>query len=149
MQLRRTPHRARAQMTPKPVPDEAGLFVVDATWGTINPIEIEPGVETVGELEVIAHLESGGRVIDTRPAPIFAKATLPGATNIPHGEMGARIREVPRDERVILFCNGPQCSATPDAIRALLDTGHPADGLLYYRGGIHDWVTLGLPLAPG
>lgn len=29
---------------------------------------------------------------------------------------------------------------------ALLSAGHPAAALLYYRGGIHDWVTLGLPL---
>lgn len=40
----------------------------------------------------------------------------------------------------------PQCTATPRAIAALLSAGHPAAALLYYRGGIHDWVTLGLPL---
>jgi hypothetical protein len=28
----------------------------------------------------------------------------------------------------------------------LLEEGHPADSILFYRGGIHDWVTLGLPL---
>jgi rhodanese-related sulfurtransferase len=133
-------------MVPRPVPGEPGSFVVDATWGTINPIEIAPGVATVGELEVCAHLEAGLPVIDTRPAKVFAKATLPGARNIPHAEMAARWEEVPRDEKVVLFCNGPQCSATPQAIAALLAAGHPPEGLLYYRGGIHDWVTLGLPL---
>jgi hypothetical protein len=46
----------------------------------------------------------------------------------------------------VLFCNGPQCTATPRAVAALLAAGHPATSLLYYRGGIHDWVTLGLPL---
>ena len=48
----------------------------------------------------------------------------------------------------MLFCNGPQCAATPDAIRTLLRAGYPAERLAYYRGGIHDWVTLGLPLEP-
>ena len=47
----------------------------------------------------------------------------------------------------IVFCNGPQCPATAQAIEALLAAGWPAKRLLYYRGGIHDWVTLGLPLA--
>ncbi len=32
---------------------------------------------------------------------------------------------------------GPQCAATPDAIRPPLDAGHPAERLFYYRGGIH------------
>jgi len=47
----------------------------------------------------------------------------------------------------IVFCNGPQCSATAQAIEALLAAGWPPERLLYYRGGIHSWVTLGLPLA--
>jgi hypothetical protein len=28
----------------------------------------------------------------------------------------------------------------------MLVAGEPAEELLYYRGGVHDWVTLGLPL---
>lgn len=136
-------------MVPKPVPGEPGRFVVDATWGHINPIEIAPGVTTIGELEVLEHLEDGLPVIDTRPERIWARSTIPGARSVPHGELLERMDEVPCDERVVLFCNGPQCSATPDAIRILLDVGHPPAGLLYYRGGIHDWMTLGLPVSPG
>ena len=49
----------------------------------------------------------------------------------------------------ILFCNGPQCAATPDAVEALLAAGYPAGALAYYRGGLHDWQTLGLPVEPG
>jgi rhodanese-related sulfurtransferase len=50
----------------------------------------------------------------------------------------------------VFFCNGPLCSATPAMVRALLGAGHPATAILYYRGGMHDWITLGLPAArPG
>jgi hypothetical protein len=28
----------------------------------------------------------------------------------------------------------------------LLESGQPAEAMRYYRGGIRDWVTLGLPL---
>jgi hypothetical protein len=27
-----------------------------------------------------------------------------------------------------------------------LDAGYPADKILFYRGGIHDWIILGLPV---
>jgi hypothetical protein len=37
--------------------------------------------------------------------------------------------------------------ATSDAVQQLLDHGYPPKAILYYRGGIHDWVTLGLPVA--
>ena len=46
----------------------------------------------------------------------------------------------------VFFCNGPQCAATPDLIRTLLTGGYPPEAILYYRGGIHDWMTLGLPI---
>jgi rhodanese-related sulfurtransferase len=136
-------------MTPKPVPGEHGLFVVDATWGTIAPIAIAPGVQSVGELELREHIQSGLPVIDTRPAKVFAKASIPGATNIPHHQLKQRLDEVDAEIPVVLFCNGPQCSATPDAIKILLDAGHNPEHLRYYRGGIRDWVTLGFPVTPG
>jgi hypothetical protein len=28
-----------------------------------------------------------------------------------------------------------------------LDGGYPAAAILYYRGGMHDWMTLGYPVA--
>jgi hypothetical protein len=48
----------------------------------------------------------------------------------------------------IMFCNGPQCPQSPDAIHQLLEAGYPADALAYYRGGMHDWVTLAMPTQP-
>ena len=55
--------------------------------------------------------------------------------------------ELDAADPTVLFCNGPQCTATVQAIEGLLAAGCPAERLLYYRGGIHDWMTLGLPLA--
>jgi rhodanese-related sulfurtransferase len=127
------------------VPEYAGggRVVVDATWGTVQPLEIAPGVRTIGELEVVEHLRAGRLLIDTRGPESRALATIPGARGIPHDEIVERAGEL-GDGPVALFCNGPQCGATPKAIRALLEHGVPAGRLLYYRGGIHDWMTLGL-----
>jgi hypothetical protein len=146
--LERLPRRQDAFMLPRPVPGAPGRFVVDATWGTITPMTVATGVRTVGELEVLAHLAAGLPVLDTRLWRYVAAGTLPSARWIAHTELPARAGELDRALDTIVFCNGPQCAATPDAIRALLAAGHPAERLLYYRGGIHDWVTLGLPLAP-
>ena len=126
-----------------------GFVVVDATWGTIRPHTLADGVVTVAELEVIEQLERGLPVVDTRPAAAYARATIPGARNLPHGQTVERIDELDRERVTILFCNGPQCAATPDAVESLRAAGYPAGSLAYYRGGLHDWQTLGLPVAPG
>ncbi len=145
MQLERLPRRQQVTRQPSPVDDEPGLVMVDATWGTIQPIAL-PGVETVGELETIEHLRRGGRLIDTRQPDQVARGTIPGAEAIRHQEIVERLGDPAGDEPIVLFCNGPQCAATPQAVDALLSAGWPASRLRYYRGGIHDWVTLGLPL---
>ena len=133
-------------MVPQPVTGEPGLFIVDGTWGEISPIELAPGVRTVGELEVIEHARQGRPLVDTRLPHFVQAGTIPGADGIPHEDMVARVEELSSEVPTVFFCNGPQCGATPDAIRALLAAGHPAKEILYYRGGLHDWITLGLPV---
>src|SRR5947209_5406576 len=134
-------------MVPQPLGD--GLFQVDATWGKVQPIILAPGVRTVGELEVIDHLSRGLPLIDTRLAEFHREATIPGAVWISHEDILDRRDELDPERPSVLFCNGPQCQATPDAVHALLDAGHPPGALLYYRGGIHDWATLGYPTVAG
>jgi rhodanese-related sulfurtransferase len=134
-------------MVPQPLGD--GMLRVDGTWGTVQPIELAPGVRTVGELEVIEHVERGGAVIDTRLEHFHREATIPGARLIPHEQILDRRGELDPDEPAVFFCNGPQCEATPDAIERLLQAGYPAGSILYYRGGIHDWMTLGYPVVSG
>ena len=56
---------------------ETGFAVVDATWGTIRPLTLAKGVVTVAELEVIEQLERGLPVVDSRPAPAYARSTIP------------------------------------------------------------------------
>jgi rhodanese-related sulfurtransferase len=143
----RLPRRTDAFMVPLPVAGRPGRFLVDATWGTIRPMQLAPGVRTVGELEVIEHIVRGLPLVDSRLPHYLAGGTLPGAVSIPHDQTATRLGEFDPELDTILFCNGPQCAATPDAIATLLAAGHPPERILYYRGGLHDWLTLGLPLA--
>ena len=147
--MTRLPRRPDAFMVPRAVEGSEGRFEVDATWGTLFPMELAPGVRTVGELEVIRHIERGLPLVDSRAPEYLAEGTLPGAVSIPHTETTLRLDEFDPGVETVVFCNGPQCAATPDAVEQLLAAGYPAERILYYRGGLHDWLTLGLPVEPG
>ncbi len=54
-----------------------------------------------------------------------------------------RIGELDPARPTAFFCNGAQWAATPSAVNILLTAGYPAEAILYYRGGLHDWITLG------
>ena len=126
---------------------EQDLVTVDTTWGKLQSLQPVSGIETVGELELIALVIGGALLVDTRVADSRGGFTIPGAVNIPHDQILDHRAELSGDRVSILFCNGPQCPQTPDALQALKQAGHPVDRLTYYRGGLHDWVTLGMPTA--
>jgi len=131
-----------------PTVQPSGLVEIDPWWGAIQPHRLHPDLPTVGELEVLEHLRAGGAVVDTRrPEYVAASGTIPGATAIPWEETAGRAEEVDPAVVTVLFCNGPQCAATPRAVEALLAAGRDPRSLRYYRGGLQDWVGLGLPTA--
>ncbi len=133
----------------------------------IQPISVSAGVETLGELELISFLEDyvapgRGLLIDSRVPAWFAKGTIPGAVNVPFNTLDP---ENPyRDEilkalgargsgsgwdfsdalHLLMFCNGPWCEQSPTAIRNLVAVGYPPEKLHYYRGGMQNWLLLGL-----
>ena len=134
------------QNLPLPADAEPELVVVDTTWGKVQPMQPYPGVPTVGELELIALVSAGAALVDTRVADSRSGQSLPGAVHIPHDEIAERLNELDERGVTVVFCNGPQCPQTPDAIGHLLKAGRPAESLAYYRGGMHDWMTLGFPV---
>lgn len=137
------------QMMPEPVEGQSDLVTVDTTWGELQPMEVAPGVRTIGELELIDLATGGVPLVDGRTEDFFEVATLPGAVNMPYGAVADHCEELDVHDRVIFFCNGPQCPQSPTAIDILLEEKFPAEKILYYRGGMHDWMTLGLPTEPG
>lgn len=133
---------------PWPVEGESDVVAVDTTWGEMQPLVAADGVSTVGELELVELVEQGAVVVDCRTAGSFGGRTIPGSVNIPHTKMLERRVELDASRVSILFCNGPQCPQSPRAIRQLMEGGHPAQALAYYRGGMHDWVSLAMPTEP-
>lgn len=127
--------------------NESGELEVDPWWGVIQPQQLHPEIKTIGELEMIEHLERGGRAIDTRKPNFVAESgTIPGAIPVPWEEICEHLDDLDDEGVTVLFCNGPACPATPRAIEKLLDSGYPPERLAYYRGGIQDWMAVGLPM---
>lgn len=139
----------------------------------IQPMQIAPGVETIGELELLGYLKKIREgndsilVIDSRTPDWVANGTIPGSVNIPwtrlKPEAGAdpfSISDILREQfnvstseglwdfsdakTLVLFCNGLWCGQSPSNIRSLLDYGYPAHKLKWYRGGMQSWESLGL-----
>ena len=73
--------------------------------------------------------------IDTRDAAQFAAGTIPGARNIEWREVLSRIDEIPKDKKVVLFCNTGSLSA--QAAFALRVAGR--ENVLVLQTGFDGW----------
>lgn len=142
------------------------------TAGFISPISIAPGVETYGEVEVLAFLEAmhdkknNFLLVDSRGNDWYEYETIPGAVNLwfrPMKEpkiypqefteilkkMGGKVRkdgtyDFSQAATMVLFCNGPWCSQSPLAAKGLLAIGYPPEKIKWYRGGMHVWKSLSM-----
>lgn len=137
----------------------------------VQPIELAPGVETIGEVELLGYLERIGKgdddvlLIDSRTPDWLAHGTIPGAVNIPYTRLDTASRSA-KDivelleldfgviqleglwhfsaaKTLVFFCNGAWCGQSPTNIKALLDLGYPSHKLKWYRGGTQAWEQLG------
>ena len=142
----------------------------------IQPIVLAPGVETLGEQEIIDYLvrmsngDDSILVIDSRTPDWVKKGTIPGAVNIPwtalnpaKGADPISIGEIMEDrfgvtsleglwdysnaKTLVMFCNGMWCGQSPNNIKNLLKFGYPAHKIKWYRGGMQNWSNLGLSTA--
>lgn len=137
----------------------------------VQPMHLAPGVETIGELELIDYLRRAATgepvlVIDSRTRTWTARGKIPGALEVPYTRLDPAVAD-PRAvaellelefgvarvdglwnfetaKTLVLYCNGAWCGQSPTNIRALLNYGYPAHKLKWYRGGIQAWEQLGL-----
>lgn len=143
----------------------------------IQPMEVAPGVETIGELELLEYLtritrrDAGVMVIDSREEDWLVRSgIIPGAIHLPwqklhpaHAEPQAiaEIMELQfgaartgpmwnfeNARTLVFYCNGVWCGQSPTNIRQLLAAGYPPHKLKWYRGGMQSWKSLGLATAP-
>ncbi|MCP5278411.1 MAG: rhodanese-like domain-containing protein [Thiobacillus sp.] len=142
----------------------------------IQPMRLAPGVETLGELELIDYLTRAGRddsvlVIDSRDSDWpLRSGVIPGAIALPWQDLHpahtepAKIVETlvfrfgaahegalwnfENAKTLVFYCNGPWCGQSPTNIKQLLALGYPPGKLKWYRGGMQAWKSLGLSTVP-
>ena len=138
----------------------------------IQPIKL-PGIETLGELEVIEYLrriadgDPSVLLVDTRSSEHAAKGTIPGSVNVfgdllipERGANPIQVEEILTEQfgvggsgddldfrsakTLVLFCYGIWCGQGPKTAFALVDLGYPKGKIKWYRGGMQDWESVGL-----
>ena len=101
-------------------------------------------LEAVSRKELISRLRDGlVTVLDVRPEDEFALGHLPGALNIPLGNLEDRLGELRPDREVIAYCRGPYCVLSFEAVAALRARGYLVRRL---EDGYPEWKAAGLPI---
>jgi rhodanese-related sulfurtransferase/DNA-binding MarR family transcriptional regulator len=101
-------------------------------------------LEPVAQDELFRRLHDGQvLVLDVRPEAEYAAGHIPGAVNVPHDQLAARLTELPDGADVIAYCRGRYCVFAPDAVRLLRQRGFTARPL---DGGLPGWRLAGLPV---
>jgi rhodanese-related sulfurtransferase len=143
----------------------------------VQPMQLAPGVETIGELELIETLKritlgaDNLLVIDSRDQDwLIRSGIIPGAIHLPWEKLhpahtdpeaiadiltllfGASrtglLWNFENARTLVFYCNGPWCGQSPTNIKQLLALGYPAHKLKWYRGGMQEWKSLGLTTVP-
>ncbi len=82
-------------------------------------------------------------LIDVRPADEFALGHVPGAINVPLGEVEAWSGNADAGKEVVAYCRGPWCVMSFEAVATLRSLGHAARRL---EDGMPEWKAAGLPV---
>ena len=102
-------------------------------------------LEPVSRDELVDRLRSGtATVLDVRAEDEFRQGHLPGALNIPLGQLERRLAELPADREIVAYCRGPWCILSFEAVAALRQRGYQARRL---EDGFPEWKVAGLPIA--
>ena len=84
-------------------------------------------------------------VLDVREPDEYAAGHIPGALSIPQADLAVRLREVPRQQHLLVACRGGMRSLA--SARFLNGVGY--DRVTNLEGGTLGWIRAGHPVATG
>lgn len=87
---------------------EVGSLVGNNDSASVDPIELARLMRLGSVL-----------VLDVRPLEEYASAHISGSLNIPLAELPGRIEDLPADREIVVYCRGPYCQLTGEAIALL------------------------------
>lgn len=81
-------------------------------------------------------------VLDVRSAEEYATGHVPGAVNVPHDQVAARIAELPKDREIVLYCRSGRRAGL--AAEVLAANGFKS--LAHLTGDMPAWEASGNPV---
>ena len=109
--------------------------------------ESRDAMEPISRKELSARIKAGTvAVLDVRPPAEFALGHVPGAINIPAGELTRRLAELPKGVEIVAYCRGPYCVMSFEAVGALRAKGFRVRRL---EDGFPEWKAAGLRVSRG
>lgn len=110
-------------------------------------LDAKDDLEPVPARELVERARKGlVTVLDVRPPEEYAAGHIPGAINVPLGELRGRLHELPRDREIVAYCRGPYCLLAFDAVAELRNWGRKARRL---EDGFPEWRSAGRPVERG
>jgi rhodanese-related sulfurtransferase/biotin operon repressor len=121
---------------------ERHLAEVDRIVGAY--FDARDDMEPVTREELAERMRDGlVTVIDVRPADEFELGHLPGALNVPLGELDLRLASLAPDREIVAYCRGPWCVLSFEAVATLRTYGYLARRL---EDGLPEWKAAGMPV---
>jgi len=136
----------------------------------IQPIKAGPGVETIGSLEMLKYMQMAvgnehTLIMDTRLEEWYKRETLPLAVSLPTETLvnnfpkiattylGVQTKDKGWDytnaKTLVIFCNGYWNPDSYQVIQYLLAQNYPPQKIKWYRGGMQEWLSLGMSTKTG
>ncbi len=107
-------------------------------------LKVKDSLEPVPAGRLLERVRDGlVTVLDVRPPEEYAAGHLPGAVNIPLGELEKHLDVLDPDREIVAYCRGPHCVLAFDAVAKLREKGIHARRL---EGGLPEWRLEGLPV---
>lgn len=105
-----------------------------------------PALPALSATEVNEKLKNGQRplVVDVREPEEYRALHISGARLIPLGELGKRLKELPKNKEIVCVCASGSRSSS--ATRQLVAAGYQAINL---KGGMLAWERANLPVKKG
>jgi len=107
-------------------------------------LTVKDQLEPVPATELLERARQGlVTVLDVRPPEEYAAGHVPGAINVPLGELESHLQRLDPEQEIVAYCRGPHCVLAFDAVARLRAKGLTARRL---EDGFPEWKAQGLPV---
>lgn len=119
-----------------------GLVLLATTW-LLACSEAGGRVTSISPEALLAAGPANALILDVRTPGEFGSSHVPGAVNVPHGEVAARLAELGtnRDRPVIVYCESGRRAGLAEAL--LIEAGF--SDVRHLEGDMRAWREAGRP----